>query len=182
MQTRIVALAFAGALASSVAVADDLFLGFAGEILGDSADPQHPNEIVLQSYSLGVTAETSWTKGGGASVGKPNPGDLQFTAALNRSIPTIIKYVTTGRAVEKATLTVRSASVGNKVGFEYAKYTFEGVFFTSVGQGLDGAGRALSAVAFVYKTVKVEQFAPGTPGAISCVLWDIPTGKSGDCP
>ena len=177
----IVAIALAGGLASTAAVADDMFLKFSQDILGDSTDPQHPNEIVLLSYTLGVTAETSWTKGGGASVGKPNPGDLQFTAAMNRSTPTILKYITTGRAVPSATLTVRSHGVGNKPGFEYAKYTFEGTFFTSVGQGLTGAGRAINAVSFVYKTLRVQIFAPGSPGAVSCVLWDIPAGTAGDC-
>jgi type VI secretion system secreted protein Hcp len=176
-----VLITLVGALASTAAVADDMFLGFSTEIVGDSTDPQHTGEIVLLSYSLGVTAETSWTKGGGASVGKPNPGDLQFTAALNRSIPTILKYISSGQAVDKATLTVRSDPVGNKAGFEYAKYTFEGVFFTSLGQGLNGVGRAVSAVSFVYKTVKAELFAPGSPAAVSCVFWDIPTGKTSNC-
>jgi type VI secretion system secreted protein Hcp len=176
-----VAIALVGALASTVAVADDLFLGFSTDIVGDSTDPQHPGEIVLLSYSLGVTAESSWTKGGGASVGKPNPGDFQFTAELNRPIPTIAKYITTGKAAQKATLTVRSDAVGNKAGFEYAKYTFEGAFFTSVGQGLNGLGRAVSAVSFIYKTMKAELFAPGSTAAVSCVLWDIPAGTSVTC-
>src|SRR6266404_7382573 len=116
----IAAIAVAGGLASATAIADEMFLKFSGDIVGDSTDPQHLNEIVLLSYSLGVTAETSWTKGGGASVGKPNPGDFQFTAAMNRSVPTILKYITTGRAAPSATLTVRSDAVGNKPGFEYA--------------------------------------------------------------
>lgn len=180
----ILVMALGGGLASTMAVADDMFLKFsggAGDIQGDSTDKGHPNEIVLLSYSLGVEADTSWTKGGGASVGKPNPLDLHFTAAMNRSVPTILKYITTGKAAPTAILTLRSATVGNTTGFEYAKYTFEGVFFTSVGQGLNGAGRAVSAISAVYKTVKVEQFAPGSPGAVSCVFWDVPFGTAGDC-
>jgi type VI secretion system secreted protein Hcp len=178
-------MALVGGLASTPAVADEMFLKFiggsAGEILGDSTDPQHPSEIVLLSYSVGVEAETSWTKGGGASVGKPNPLELHFTAAMNRSIPTILKYITRGQAVPTAILTVRSDISGNRIGFEYAKYTFEGVFFTNVGQSLSGAGRAVNAVSAVYKTVQVQQFAPGIPTAVSCVMWDIPTGAVVDC-
>jgi type VI secretion system secreted protein Hcp len=178
-------IALVGGLASTPAVADEMFLKFIGgsrgEILGDSTDPQHPSEIVLLSYSLGAEAESSWTKGGGASVGKPNPLDLQFTAAMNRSIPAILKYITTGTSVPTAVLTVRSDVAGNKIGFEYAKYTFEDVFFTHVGQGLSGAGRAVSAVSGVYKTVQVQQFAPGIPTAVSCVKWDIPAGTAADC-
>jgi type VI secretion system secreted protein Hcp len=181
MQLRIAAVALLGILASNVGMADEMFLAFSNDIVGDSTDPSHPGEIVLLSYSLDVTAESSWTKGGGASVGKPNPGDFQFTAALNGSIPTILRYITSGKAVPSATLTVRSDPVGSRVGFEYAKYKFEGTFFTNVGQGLTAAGRAVSAVSFVYKTVRVELFAPGTPTPVSCVLWDIPAGTSEPC-
>src|SRR5437763_423801 len=59
----IVAIAIAGSSAS-IAAADEMFLKFTSgsdPILGDSADAQHPNEIVLLSYSLGVDAESSWT-------------------------------------------------------------------------------------------------------------------------
>jgi type VI protein secretion system component Hcp len=169
------------ALASTGVRADDIFLKFSGDIVGDSTDPQHPNEIVLVSYSLGVTADSSWTKGGGASVGKPVPGEFQYTATLNRSIPTILRYITSGRAAADATLTLRSDPVGNRAGFEYAKYTFEDVFFTNVGQGLVGSGRTASAVSFVYKTVRLQLFAVGSPDPVSCVLWNIPAGISTSC-
>ena len=180
------AIALVGAVASTTAVADDMFLKFSDtlpgmEIVGDSTDPQHPNEIVLQSYSLALEAESSWTKGGGASVGKPNPGDLQITAYLSRAVPAMFKYITTGKAAPVATLTVRSSVPGNRAGHEYAKYTFTGVYFTSISQGLSGAGRAVSAISMIYKTVKLEQFAPGNPAAVSCVEWNIPAGDVVDC-
>ena len=181
----ILIVAMVGGLACNLARADQMFLKFlpgpAGEILGDSTDAQHPGEIVVLSYSIGVEADTSWTKGSGASVGKPNPLDLQFTAAMNRSVPSILNYITTGSASPMAILTLRSDIPGNRAGFEYAKYTFEGVFFTSVGQSLAGPGRAVSAVSAVYKTVQVQQFAPGVPDAVSCVKWDVPAGTAVDC-
>jgi type VI protein secretion system component Hcp len=100
---------------------------------------------------------------------------------MNRSVPTIVKYITTGKAAAQAILTVRSDAPGKKPGNEYVKYTFEGVFFTNVGQGLSGEGRVVSAVSGVYKTVKIEEFAPGNPAPVSCVLWDIPGGTSVSC-
>ena len=181
----ILIVAVVGGLACNLARADQMFLKFlpgsAGEILGDSTDAQHPGEIVVLSYSIGVEADSSWTKGGGASVGKPNPLDLQFTAAMNRSVPSILKYITTGSASPMAILTLRSDIPGNRAGFEYAKYTFEDLFFTSVVQNLAGPGRAVSAVSAVYKTVQMQQFAPGVPDAVSCVKWDIPAGTADDC-
>ena len=162
-------------------MADDIFLKFSGDIVGDSTDPQHQNEITVLSYSLGVTADSSWTRGGGASVGKPVPGDLQYSATLNRSVPTIVQYITMGKAAANATLTLRNDPVGNKAGFEYAKYTFEGAFFTNVGQGVNASGNVVSTVSFVYKTLRLQLFAPGNAAPVSCVLWDIPAGTSGSC-
>ena len=175
------AIALAAGLASTAAMADDIFLKFSGDIVGDSTDPQHQNEIVVLSYSLGVTADSSWTKGGGAFVGKPVPGDFQYSATLNRSVPTIVQYITTGKLAASATLTLRSDPVGNKAGFEYAKYTFEGTFFTNVSQGVNAAGRVVNEVSFVYKTLRLQLFAPGNPTAVSCVLWDIPASTSVPC-
>jgi type VI secretion system secreted protein Hcp len=173
------------ASASTLAMADQMFLKFvgspaAGEILGGSTDPQHLNEIAVVSYSLGIDAESSWTKGG-ASVGKPNPGKLNFEHYFDTSIPAMVKYIATGSAAPLATLTVRSDPKGNKAGFEYAKYTFEDFFFTSVGQVLNGEGRPVSAVSGVYKSLKVQIFAPGDPIAVSCVRWDVPSGATSDC-
>ena len=166
------AFAVAGALVSTAVLADQMFLGFNGEIAGDSTDPQHAGEIEVLSYSIGTKAETSWTKGGGASVGKPNPGDLHFTAVWDRSVPTITSYITTGKAAQKATLTLRKGKQSN-----YAKYIFDSVFFTSAGQqGADGDGRAVSDVAFVYKIMTIQNFAPGSSTPLNCVTWDIPAG------
>lgn len=184
---QIVGIAAIGiASVSTLAMADQMFLKFvgstaAGAILGDSTDPQHPNEIAVLSYSLGIDADSSWTKGGGASVGKPNPGKLNFEHYFDRSIPAMVKYIATGSAAPSATLTVRSDPKGNKAGFEYAKYTFEDFFFTSVGQVLNGEGRPVSAVSGVYKSLKIQIFAPGDPIAVSCVRWDVPSGATSDC-
>lgn len=183
-RATIVAMALAASMASSAALADEMFLKFVAtpEILGNSTDPQHRDELVVLSYAIGVEAESSWTKGGGASVGKPNPGEFRFTTTMNRAIPAIMKYITTGKAAASATLTLRTDPPGAQAGFEYAKYTFEGMFFTGVEQGIANAsGTASIAISAVYKTLKIQQFSPGRPVAVSCMKWDIPAGTAGDC-
>jgi type VI secretion system secreted protein Hcp len=185
MKRAIVATAVVATLASPAAWADQMFLKITGGtgivIVGSSTDPAHLNEIDLTSYTVGVTADSSWTKGGGASVGKPAPGELQVTMDVNRAVPPILQHITTGKAAPTAVLVVRSDSQGGKAGLEYAKYTFEGLFFTNVGEGLNGAGRAVAAVSAVYKTFKLETFAPGSPAPVSCVFWDIPAGIATGC-
>jgi type VI secretion system secreted protein Hcp len=180
MKTRLCVAMFAlCGCAGAPALADDMFLRLEG-IPGDSSDTQHPGEIALTSYSFGVEAESSWTKGGGASVGKPNPGELHFTALMNRSVAGVFNKIATGKSVPTATLTVRTALTGSRIGQEYVKYSFTGMFFTAVGQGLTGAGRAAVAISGVYKTLKIEQFgADGLP--VACVLWDVPAGTADDC-
>ena len=183
----IASIALIGGLTSTAAIADDIFLKFVGiggaasDIVGDSTDAQHPNEIVVLSYSLDVTADSSYTNGGGASIGKPIAGDMQFTAAMNRSIPTIFGYITNGKAAPSARLTVRTDTGTKRPGDEYAKYTFTDILFTNVEQRLNGVGRAVSAVSFAYKTVTIQEFAPGNPVAVSCNTWDVSLGSSSPC-
>jgi type VI secretion system secreted protein Hcp len=178
----IVAIALVGGLGNTAAVADEMFLKFPGsDILGDSTDPQHRNEIALLSFNLEVDAESSWTHGGGANVGKPNPGKMNWENYFDTSSPVILGYILTGRSAPSATLTVRTDAQGNKAGFEYEKKTFTDVLFTGVGQSLSGAGRVVSKVSFVYKTLKVQTFAPGNPTALSCVSWDVVAETVTDC-
>ena len=181
----IVTFALLGGLGSTTAVADEMFLKFVGggegDIIGGSTDPQHLGELVLLSFDVQVDADSSWSRGGGASVGKPNPGKMNWEHSWDRSGPTILRYIATGTSAPSATLTVRSDPQGNKAGFEYAKYTFTNIFFTSIGQGLNGPGRAVSKGSFVYRTVRVEAFAPSNPVPLSCALWDVVAGTVTDC-
>ena len=177
--------AFSVSLASTAAIADQMFMKFeggcGGEILGDSTDPQHPNEVIISSYSVGVDADSSWTKGGGASVGKPNPGEFKFNMASNRALPRILNCITMGKSLVKVTLSVRTDDPpGPKLGFEYLKYTLEGTFFTAVDQA-SATERGLVSVSMVYKTFKVQEFVQGAPNQTQCLLWDIPAGTAGTC-
>jgi type VI secretion system secreted protein Hcp len=182
------AIVAAWGLAVTPAMADSMFLKFTGDplIVGDSVDARHSGEIDVDSYSVGIEADTSWTKGGGASVGKPNPGEFRFTAAMNSSVPMIMRYITTGKAAPTAVLVVRHDG-SSKEALEYLKLTFTGAFFTKLGHGgFAGSeySRPLSDISMVYKTVKME-YTPrrkdGSAGPVVCTLWDIPAGTSGAC-
>jgi type VI secretion system secreted protein Hcp len=177
---NIIAALALGAVLSGGASADDAFLKLS-DIAGDSTDPQHPNEIALLSYSFGMEAESSWTRGGGVSVGKPNPGDLRITAATDRSLAGMVGKITEGKNSPTAVLSVRSSAPGNRTGFEYIRYTFTGVFFTSVDQALAGNGRAVTGASMIYRTLQIEQFSPANGTRVSCVSWDIPAGAVEDC-
>jgi type VI secretion system secreted protein Hcp len=178
-RNKIAALAL-GAVLSSAVWADDAFLKLS-DIAGDSTDAQHPNEIALLSFSFGFEADSSWTRGGGVSVGKPNPGDLRVTAGMDRSLAGMVRKITEGKSSPTAVLSVRSSAPGNRVGFEYIRYTFSGVFFVNVDQALAGNGRAITGASMIYKTLMIEQFSPADGRRVSCVFWDIPGGSVEDC-
>ena len=57
--------------------------------------------IEIQSWDWEVEAETSWTKGGGASVGKPNPGKMNWEHYFDKSAPVILRYISSGAMFDK---------------------------------------------------------------------------------
>src|SRR5450631_4158634 len=65
---------------------------------GESRQGGYEKWIEIQSWEWEVEAETSWTKGGGASVGKPSPGKMSWEHYWDRSSPTLLGYICTGSA------------------------------------------------------------------------------------
>ncbi len=59
-------------------MANNSFLSFFDRAEGESIQKGKEKWVGIQGWDWEVQAETSWTKGGGASVGKPNPGELRF--------------------------------------------------------------------------------------------------------
>ena len=59
-------------------MAVNAFVTFFDKADGESIQKGKEKWIEIQGWDWEVEAETSWTKGGGASVGKPNPGKMNF--------------------------------------------------------------------------------------------------------
>ncbi len=151
------------------AMADDVFLSFGGEIVGDSTDPNHPGEIKLASYSLETTAVVAFTPGGGVSVGKPGYGPLRFTAERDSSTLKMLEHISTGNNASTATLTVKP-----KRGSDSLTYVFSNVFFTGVGQGaVPDRPRLLIDGTFIYKSVSIQS---SHAGVVTCANFDVTTG------
>ena len=66
-----------------------------GSAEGEARQGKYGKEkwIELQSWEWEVEAESSWTKGGGASVGKPNPGKLTWEHYFDRSSHLLLGYI-----------------------------------------------------------------------------------------
>ena len=144
--------------------------------------------IEVQGWDWEVEAETSWTKGGGASVGKPNPGKMQWEHYFDRSSCTLLNYICSGAAFEEVELRMfkgtGGASLANNVFF---KMQMKGAFITKVTNAATEEGNISQKVEMVFKEVKIEYSMQedGTKkGQIAGMLkpagsygWDIPGGK-----
>jgi type VI secretion system secreted protein Hcp len=137
--------------------------------------------IEIQGWDWEVEAETSWTKGGGASVGKPNPGKMNWEHYYDTSSNSILTFIWSGRAFETITLNMMkgtgSAGGGQQVFFEMV---MQGVFITKVANSATEEGNVLQKVEMVFKDVFFSYRAQKSNGALEPAVscgWDIPAGK-----
>lgn len=101
------------AIASSANAASDYFLKLDG-IDGESSSAGHEGSLALDSFSFGASQTGSWTKGGGASVGRAaapaadppaGSGALTVSKAYDKSSPLLFKACATGQHIKSAQLT-----------------------------------------------------------------------------
>jgi type VI secretion system secreted protein Hcp len=79
-----------------------------GDILGESTDKNHKDEISVLSWSWGV-AQEGLAFVGGSGAGKPTFSNLTFTHRVDRASPNLFKACATGKHLKDAKLTVRKA-------------------------------------------------------------------------
>ena len=91
-----------------------------------------PPWIELQSWDWEVEAETSWTKGGGAAVGKPSPGKMNWEHVFDRSSNTILTYICTGKAFPNVTLEMCKSTGAGKGAQAFFTVKMNEVFITKV--------------------------------------------------
>lgn len=177
---RPVAAALLLSALASQAYADDQWFLSAKDLKGDSLVDGRKGQVEVSGFHFGVTAESSWTKGGGASVGKPVPSAISWNQGWDSSVSTIYTDIWQGKALSgPATFELARSvydghgKVNSKVGFSSKA---EGVFFTDVGMSLS-SGYDVSAVA---KTVEFsyDPTAWRGSGEKQTLKWDIPAGKA----
>jgi len=164
-------------LATGAARADEYFMKLSGAspgIFGESTVKGYENWIQLDSVGFGVTADSSWTKGGGASVGKPMPGDLTWSQSFDSSVPSMYSYLLTGKSIPEAT--VEYVLQGNSGPVTYLQLAMTGLFFTGLafdGNTVHGSG--------VFKTIEMTYWTladNGTREKPVHLTWDIPAGTA----
>jgi type VI protein secretion system component Hcp len=159
-------------------VAADAFLTFFDKAEGEATVRGFEKWIPIRSWTWGITAETSWTRGGGASVGKPNPASLVVDLEFSSASPTMLGYICTGKAFPKAEIQMVKASDARPQAFFVL--SLEGVFITRVMlAGAAGDGRVAQNIELSFKTIKIDYRLQNKDGSLAqprTFNWDIPAG------
>ena len=159
----------------ATAAAVDMFLKLADDqgvilIPGESVDARHLNEIVVLSFSEGITVAYSSVAGGG-QIGRASFPDIQVTKLLDKASPLLYSYAAQGRNISKAVLSVRKAGSS----FDYYQITLKDVLITSVRTGQTGADLT-ETLTFNFKTIEwryVPQKPDGSPDQAIITTWNL---------
>ena len=157
-----------------------------GEAQGESkqAPFDNPPWIEIQAWDWEVEAETSWTKGGGAAVGKPSPGKMNWEHTFDRASNIILSYICTGKSFSKIELQM-CKSTGDKGRQPFFTVIMTEAFITKVNQSATEEGNVAQKVEMVFKHINIVYKQQGAqanaPGALSeagTFDWDIPSGEA----
>lgn len=156
-----------------LAQAADIFM-LIPNVAGDSIAKGHEKWIRVTSLDWAVVAESSWTKGGGASVGKPNPGVIEFVLPTGTWSQHFMRRIGLGKS--EATIVIDAlASDGRPL----YRMTLDGFFVTQYRIAtLPATPLPQDHINGVFKKVKVEYYATGPDGKLITTFfeWDIPVG------
>ena len=167
-------LIVAAGLCALPAVAQaDIFMLVTG-VAGDSTAKGHEKWIRVSSLDWKMTAQTSWTQGGGASVGKPFPDELQLVLPTGTWSQHFVRLIGTGRALSSVVFDAVASD-----GRPLYRITAEGFFITQYRlASLPATPLPQDHVNGVFKKVRIEYYATGADGRVTSTVveWDIPGG------
>ena len=115
-------------------MAVDMFLKMTN-ITGESQDKVHADEIDVLAWSWGASQSGTTHSGAGGGSGKASFQDLSITKYVDKSSPTLLASVATGKHFDDVLLTVRKAGA---TPVEYIKLAMKEVIITSLSTGGSG--------------------------------------------
>jgi len=152
------------------------FLRLDANIAGDSTAAGYQNWIEIDDFGFSIDADTSFLKGSGAAVGKPEPGSLIWEQALDATVLHALRKITIGTSLPEMVIELVKGAGG--IGpVTFAQMVFKDAFFTEVALNDD---QVIESV--VFKELHQTIFAidgKGKLGAGSTFSWNIPAGTSG---
>ena len=157
-----------------VSGAYDMFLKISG-IEGESTDARHAKEIVVLSFSQGVSVPPSLP--GGTGGGKATFTDLSIVKQVDKSTPLLYQRSAQGTHFPQAVLTLRSVG-GSQV--EFYKITLTDVLISSVQTGGSSGGdnRPVETLTLNYAKIEWQYVPVNADGSAATPVngsWDLRT-------
>lgn len=164
------------------------FIRFAEVKTGESTHETHNGSkgwIEISDWSWDIESDTSFLKGSGAAVGKPQPGSLSFSHYYDLSSPHIMSKIVQGTSfsVVDVVMLKQTGDPSGK-GEVYFGLTMRDCFMTKVSSKGGEDGAVTQDVEMVFKSVAVgykKQLDSGTlEQKAHDFIWDIAKMKTAD--
>lgn len=158
------------------------FIKFDGITKGESTHITNNGEngwIEISDWSWDIEADTSYLKGAGAAVGKPQPGTLSFSHYYDKSSPVIMKKIVQGKHFPKVYIVMlKQTGSEDGQGEPYFAITVDEAFITKVSSKGSEDGSVTQDVEMVFKVIAVGYKAQELKGGMlekapSDFGWDI---------
>jgi len=156
------------------------FIKFTGVVKGESFQDGHSGDagwIEIGDWSWDIESETSFLKGGGASVGKATPGTLSFSHFWDLSSSVLLTKIVQGTHFDKVTIHMLK-SVGDTEGKpkEYFEIVMGHAFVTKVASKAGEDGTIDQDVEMVFKEIVLAYKAQKNDGTLDTSIpfnWNI---------
>ena len=136
------------------------FIKFAEAVItGESTHATHHGSkgwIEISDWSWDIEADTSFLKGAGASVGKPQPGSLSFSHYYDTASPVIMMKIVQGKHFPFVHIVMlKQTGEEDGKGRPYFGITMTEAFITKVSSKGAEDGSVTQDVELVFKTIAV---------------------------
>ncbi len=157
------------------------FMKFSNEAKGESKQTGYLGNdgwFEIQGWDWEIEAESSWTKGGGASVGKANPGKLSFEHYFDKSSAAIMRFIVQGKSFDTADLHM-CKTTGKPTPEMYFHMHMKNAYITKASHSGTEEGNVTQKIECVFKEVHIEYKPQLDTGKLDSGMkfhWHIPAG------
>ncbi len=143
--------------------------------------------IEISDWSWDIEADTSFLKGAGASVGKPQPGSLSFSHYYDRASPVIMQKIVQGKHFAKVYIVMlKQTGAEDGQGEPYFAMAMDEAFITKVSSKGAEDGSVTQDIEMVFKVIAVgykpQKLTGGGLDGDVPFGWDIGKMQTADVP
>jgi len=162
-------------------MAVNAFLTFFDKADGESIQRGKEKWVELLGWDWEIEAEVREGKGGGAKVGKPRPGKLNWEHYFDTSSAIVMGTLCNGKAFPQVELQM-TRTTGKAVPETYFTMRMESAYITKVSNSATEEGNVTQRCEMVFDVVTIE-YRPldnksGALGTATTFNWDIPAGTA----